>query len=89
MSSDMASLSDRTAACAAVSEHGSALEQAVPVPDGETYSVTGAADAGAVNVTTPAAAKPTVAAPASSRFRTARDEDSNTFSPHGGFPAGT
>jgi hypothetical protein len=35
MSSDIASFSDRTAACAPVREHGSVLEQAVPVPDGE------------------------------------------------------
>jgi hypothetical protein len=36
MSSDIASFSDRTAVCAWVREHGWALEQAVPLPDGET-----------------------------------------------------
>jgi hypothetical protein len=35
MSSDIASFSDRTAACAPDSEHGWALEHVVPLPDGE------------------------------------------------------
>ncbi|WP_258193930.1 hypothetical protein [Streptomyces sp. MA5143a] len=75
----MASFSDRTAACAAVNEHGCALEQSVPVPDGETYTVCAAADAGAGNAITAVAAKPTVAATARSRFRIVWAV--NTFSP--------
>jgi hypothetical protein len=34
MSSDIASFSDRTAACAPAREHGWALEHAVPAPEG-------------------------------------------------------
>jgi hypothetical protein len=35
MLSDIAPVSDRTAACAAGNEHGSVAEQLVPVPDGD------------------------------------------------------
>jgi hypothetical protein len=69
MSSDMASLSDLTAVCAAVSEHGCALEQSVPVPVGETYTVRGAADAGAGSAITAVTVNPTVVAPARSHLR--------------------
>jgi hypothetical protein len=57
MSPDMAPVRDRTAVCAAVSEHGSAAVQLVPPPAGEAYSVVVAADAGlAAARTMPAAA---------------------------------
>jgi hypothetical protein len=79
MSSAIESFSDRTAACAPVSEHGWALEQVVPVPEGEAKRVVGAARAGAGKATTPtAAANPAAATPASSCRRCAEDEDAST-----------
>src|SRR5689334_18041745 len=43
MSPDIALSCDRTAAWAPVTEHGWAAEQAVPLPDGDTYTVVVAA----------------------------------------------
>src|SRR5215213_11032721 len=77
MSSDMPLLSDRTAVCAADSEHGLVAVQVVPVPAGDTYRVVAAAAAIGAGAT--AANAITDVTSAASR---AAEKDANTGSPH-------
>jgi hypothetical protein len=87
MSSDMLSLSDRTAVCAPDSEHGLVAAQAVPVPVGEAYRVVTAAAAGAGPTMATAATAASAAVTAAARrdgadLRAVANEDANTGSPH-------
>jgi hypothetical protein len=66
--------SDRTAVCAAVSEHGSAAVQLVLPPVGEAYRVVVAAAAGLAEATT----TQTVAAAVSAAVATAVDDGMRT-----------
>jgi hypothetical protein len=71
-------LIDRTAVCAADSEHGCVAEQVVPVPDGEAKSVVTAARAGGASATaTPAAAMHAAVAAANTNLRLAEDLEPN------------
>ncbi|MFE2758036.1 hypothetical protein ACFXGA_39150 [Actinosynnema sp. NPDC059335] len=75
MSPDIVAFCDRTAACAAGSEHGWAAVQLVPVPDGDAYSVVVAAAADGAKATAATAAVTTAAT--DTGLRTAEDEDAN------------
>ncbi|GLW21213.1 hypothetical protein Mame01_12560 [Microbispora amethystogenes] len=71
MSPDMEPFCDRTAVCAASREHGSAEEQALPVPEGDTYRVVVAARAGIAGAAAAVAAATAAAIPVTSGLSTA------------------
>jgi hypothetical protein len=75
MSSDIAVVSDRTAACAADNEQGAVAVQLVPVPEGAAYRVVGSAEADGAGDTR---AITTAATTAGADLRTVGDEDANT-----------
>jgi len=69
MSPDIEPTIPRTVVCAVDREHGWVAEQAVPVPDGDAYTVVVAARAGPVVMITATAAVSAAAAAAGSSLR--------------------